>query len=189
MRHPVTSAESPLRVAFLPAESHGLPGSIGLTFAPGKKQPDGETANWDRDLGEDLDRLVDHFRATLLVSLIEDAEMKELAIPDLVHEARSRGLEVLRFPFEDGSVPAMDLLLEVVRRILEVARAGGTAVIHCKGGLGRTGLVAAACLVARGRSVADAVRITRDARKDAIEPKQEAFLPEVAKALRRAEEG
>jgi len=83
----------------------------------------------------------------------------------------------------------MDPLLEVVRRILEVAWAGGTAVIHCKGGLGRTGLVAAACLVARGRSVADAVRITRAARKDAIEPKQKAFLPEVAEALRRAEEG
>ena len=43
----------------------------------------------------------------------------------------------------------------------EVIRAGGVAVVHCRGGLGRAGTVAACCLVALGQAPADAMWISR----------------------------
>lgn len=185
MTNPVTSEQSPIRVDFIPSEILGLPGRVGLTLAPGKHQQ-GATTNWERDLDQDLQRLVEHYGATLLVSLVEQGELKALGIPHLIPEARSRGMEVRHFPLEDGSIPEVAPLLDVVARILEVAGAGGTTVIHCKGGLGRSGLVAASCLLARGLSVPDAIRATRKARRGAIEPVQEAFLPKVAAALKGA---
>ena len=45
-----TSATHPLRVDFVDAEALNLPGRLGLTFAPGKKQRYAQTGSWDRDL-------------------------------------------------------------------------------------------------------------------------------------------
>jgi hypothetical protein len=55
----ITSESHPIRVGILPREPHGLPGEIGLTFAPGRKGP---TKRWDRDLGVDLRRLREPYR-------------------------------------------------------------------------------------------------------------------------------
>lgn len=43
-----------------------------MTFAPGKNDR-GMYATWDRDLGADLERLVDAYRTSVLLSLVEDA--------------------------------------------------------------------------------------------------------------------
>ena len=47
-----TSDSDPIRVDFVPQEAHGLPGRLGLTFAPGKCGK-GAYAIWDRDLAQD----------------------------------------------------------------------------------------------------------------------------------------
>jgi len=57
----------------------------------------------------------------------------------------------------------------LIERILVAARAGQTVVIHCRGGLGRSGTVAAACLVALGHQPADAIELVRSARPGAVE--------------------
>ena len=49
-------------------------------------------------------------------------------------------------------------------------RPGGRAVVHCKGGLGRAGTIAARILIETGTAPAEAIRQVRGARgKDAIE--------------------
>jgi protein-tyrosine phosphatase len=169
-----TSETSPLYVDFLPAEAHGLAGRIGLTMAPGKRDHFGL---WDRELELDLERLRDHYRASLLVTLVEEHELRLLRIPTLLARARAHGLDSEWFPFEDGDVPSdAPGLTALTGRILETVRAGRTVVIHCRGGLGRSGLVAAACLIALGHAPPDAIRIVRAARTGAIEPRQEAWL-------------
>ena len=62
-----TSATHPLRVDFVDAEELKLPGRLGLTFAPGKKQRHAQTGSWDRDLETDLRVLRDEFGTDLLV--------------------------------------------------------------------------------------------------------------------------
>jgi hypothetical protein len=159
-------------VNFLDAEDTGLPGRIGMTLAPGKKI-DGK---WDRDLDADLARLRDEYSCDLLVSLMEDDEYRRFQIEDLFEKAPAHGIAVARFPIRDVHPPRkaeMPQFLELIDKILEAARAGQTVVIHCRGGLGRTGTVAAACLVALGHAPAEAIARVRAARRGAVETREQ----------------
>jgi len=164
-----TSDSSPIRVDFLPVRSVGLPGRIGMTFAPGKKGR-GATSNWDRDLPTDLRRLYRTYSTVILVTLLEPGERELLHIGTLLEEAASAGLEVIEFPFRDGGVPAShEGLAILVATILAASVEHRNVTIHCRGGLGRSGLVAAACLLAQGSAVASALGVVRASRVGAEE--------------------
>ncbi len=153
-----TSATHPLRVDWLPTD---LPGRIGMTLCPGKRSASRYTGGrWERDLGADLDALRTTWDCDVLVSLIRDEELDQYEVPDLYPQARGRELEVWRFPIRDVSVPDSDAgLLALVARILRTAEGGRTVVIHCIGGLGRTGLVAGCVLVALGHPPGEALDV------------------------------
>ena len=176
---PKTSITDPIRVDYLPSELLGLPGRVGMTFAPGKKDR-GVYALWDRDLDSDLTRLIDVYDTDLLVSLVEDSELRAMRISHLASRIEALGpkMSLRRWPFRDAGVPAsVDAASELVAAVLDAATAGRNVVIHCRGGLGRTGLVAACCLVARGRSARDAIADVRAVRPGAVETaEQEAFV-------------
>ena len=176
-----TSSSDPIRVDFLPVSALGVPGRVGMTFAPGKKAP-GIGGSWDRDLDTDLTRLRDVYRAGALVSLVEDAELRQLGIAPLPGRCAALGIELVRFPFIDGGVPRSIADFEaLVERVVSMARDGRNVVVHCRGGLGRTGLVAAACLVACGHAPAVALRLVRRSRRGAVETRgQERLLEEYA---------
>jgi hypothetical protein len=176
-----TSESDPIRVNFLPADVGLGPGRIGMTFAPGKKAP-GIAGNWERDLHADLERLVSEYDARVLVSLLEGHEYADLRIPDLPTAARQYGLEFLGLPIPDGGVPpSIGDATAFVQRILDLLRTPGTVVVHCRGGLGRTGLIAACCLTTVGHEPQQAIDMVRDARPRAIENAgQEAFIAEFA---------
>jgi protein-tyrosine phosphatase len=179
-----TSENDPIRVDFVAQEAHGLPGRLGLTIAPGKKDLPGF---WDRDLDADLHRLREHYGADVLVSLLEKAEYKSLGIEELTPAAAGMGIEVLRLPIPDVSVPAsLAAVRRIVRSIVAAMAAGRTVVIHCRGGLGRSGLVGACCLVACGRAPAEAISAVREARPGAVETsEQERFVSRFADLLRK----
>ena len=172
-----TSETDPIRVALLPRDLVDLPGRIGLTFAPGKKHRS-ITGEWCRDLDKDLDRLCQAYGAGVLVSLVEDSELEVLGIPELFERSEAHGMQVVRFPIPDGGVPgSLEDFSQLVERILGTARAGRNVVIHCRGGLGRSGLVAAACLAALGAGAAEAIAAVRRVRLGTVEnPRQERFV-------------
>jgi ADP-ribosylglycohydrolase/protein-tyrosine phosphatase len=145
-------------------------GRIGMTFAPGKVQPNASTGAWKRDLELDLRRLRDVYGVTTLVSLVEDHELEELQISPLVAQCEAHGIECIRFPFPDMGVPEkLGALVKLTRRLTGRMSGGDTVAVHCKGGLGRTGVVAAATLIADGEPLDEAVNIVRRARPGAIE--------------------
>jgi ADP-ribosyl-[dinitrogen reductase] hydrolase len=152
-----------------------------MTFAPGKTDW-GITGPWERDLEADLSRMRAVFHASMLVSLIEPHERTALKIQDLLQSAERVGFDVVPFPFEDGSVPeSLQACAQLVHRILGAARDGANVVIHCRGGLGRTGLVAACCVAAVGHSAASAIALVRRVRSHTIEtPAQEQFVRDFA---------
>lgn len=159
----------PLRVDLLPADVWPLAGRLGMTIAPGKKAP-GMSGEWDRDLEKDVARLREVHDASLLVCLVTHEELDALGIPALGDVCARRAIGFLHFPVRDGGVPTdMVAFAGVVRAVVDAARKGDNVVVHCRGGLGRTGTVVACALVALGRSPDDAIRAVRAARRGAIE--------------------
>jgi hypothetical protein len=176
-----SSEANPIRVDFVPGEALRLPGKLGLTIAPGKA---GMGPGWDRQLDDDLSRLRDHYRARVLVTLLEASEMTRLGIPDLLSRAGSTGMETLWHPIPDLGVPdSMERTAELVHAILGRLAARHVVVIHCLGGLGRSGTIAACCVAARGAGAGAAIEMVRAARPGAVQNEaQEAFVHRFAEA-------
>jgi hypothetical protein len=182
-----TSEVDPIRVDFIDGAAAGvvMAGRIGLTIAPGKRDRE---RLWDRDLAADLARLRAFYRADVLASLMEDFEYGMLEIPDLQPRAEAIGIEVRRFPIVDVDAPReaeLAAFTAYVDGLVAAATAGKTVVIHCRGGIGRSGTVAACCLVQLGLTSKAAIAATRAARAGAVEaPPQWEWVARFARAVR-----
>ena len=172
-----TSRSHPLEIDELATPGGGR---IGITFAPGKHQPHASSGAWARDLAADLDA-VKSWGAQTVVTLIRPQELHDLKIPALGAEVARRGMAWRHLAIDDFGVP--DQTFEAAwpdesLRLLTLLRAGGRVLVHCKGGLGRAGMVAARLLVELGATPADAIRAVRATRgADAIEtPGQERWV-------------
>src|SRR4028118_2302001 len=92
---------------------------------------------------------------------MEEHEYRGYKIPELFEHDTAEGIEVLRFAIEDMNVPREAEAEEyegLIRNVVDRMRDGKNVVVHCRGGLGRTGTVAAGVLVApEGHSDAAAV--------------------------------
>lgn len=182
-----TSVSDPLAIAELTVGTKG--GAVGVTFAPGKHQAAAMTGAWARDLVMDVSAIRD-WGAKHLIFLLEPWEFKELSIEGLPAVAAEQGISWHGLPITDGSAPDERLLenwpqlsAEIVAGVL----AGQRIVVHCKGGLGRAGTVAAMLLLQAGEAmtVSDAIRMVRHVRPGAIETRaQEEFLDHWARSLR-----
>lgn len=162
MTRRTTSRDDPLRIDELAVGD----GRLGLTFCPGKKD-----AKWDRDLALDL-RVVRDWEAATVVTLIELHEFDELQVQGLGPAMRSLGIDWIHAPIRDVGVPderfeaAWSLAGPIVHGRLD---RGERVVVHCRGGLGRAGLVGARILAERGTPPALAIDQVRAARTGAIE--------------------
>jgi len=169
-----TSQSHPLRIDAIELNSGGM---IGMTLCPGKKQKYAYSGSWNRDLDTDL-KVIRDWGAKALVCLIEEQEFTELGVIDLPEKTKSSGIAWHHLPIQDGSVPDSSFEEEwenVREHIHEIIYAGDKVVLHCKGGLGRTGLVAAMILVETRMDTDEAIRTVRFARQGAIETAQQVF--------------
>jgi len=143
-----TSESSPIRVAkVVPPNRAG--GWVGITIAPGKKTP-GLYNFWNRDLDTDLDRLK-KLGVNTITPFLEDGELERLRIPGLVEAAKARGMRVRRFPFHDMGIPEnIDDAVLFVRTVVQQFQKGERVLMHCNGGLGRAGTMAACVRLALG---------------------------------------
>jgi ADP-ribosyl-[dinitrogen reductase] hydrolase len=181
-----TSQTHPLRID----EVHTGPGGgrIGITFCPGKKGNSTAGPSWNRDLGTDLD-VIARWRPDAVVTLIEAHEFLMLGVEDLGEQVRRRGLEWHHLPIVDVQPP--DERFETGWRtagpkLLGYLRDGGRVLVHCRGGLGRAGTVAARLLVELHVPSADAIARVRQARPRAIETRaQEDYVCEVFRTLQQ----
>lgn len=126
---------------------------------------------WDRDLDLDLDRIED-WGATTILTLLQPEELELLKVEALPKKTHARALRWIHMPIEDGSVPtvAFEHLWKHNRNVLlNTLRSGKNLLVHCRGGLGRAGLVAARLLVELGYDPTDAVNTVREHRPGAIE--------------------
>ncbi len=145
-------------------------GRIGMTLCPGKKQARAASGSWNRDLERDLDAIRD-WGAEVLVSLIEPEEYSRLGVEDLPEKARAR-MAHLSLPVPDYGLPGPEweeAWAAEGPRLRSILRRGGKICLHCMGGLGRSGTIAARLLVELGVPPEPAIRSVRAARPGAVE--------------------
>lgn len=168
-----TSASHPLEIAAVRPRP-GM-GHVGITFCPGKHQRRAATGGWARDLALDLDAIA-AWGAVAVVSLIEDHELRTLQVPALGTEVAARGMDWLHLPIVDVSVPGAAFeaaWAQAGEGLRARLRSGFSVLLHCKGGLGRAGTVAARLLFELGVAPSEAIAQVRAARPGSIETREQ----------------
>ncbi len=164
-----TSATHPLQIAELrPSADMGL---IGITFCPGKKQPNAATGAWNRDLDVDLDAIA-LWGAAAVVTLVEQHELVALQVSSLGPKVVARHMDWLHLPIADVSVPDAGFerqWSEIGEGLRARLRDGFNVLVHCKGGLGRAGTIACRLMIELGMPIETAISAVRKARPGAIE--------------------
>lgn len=97
-----------------------------------------------------------------LVSALTPAECAELGLDAEPSLARAAGLRFTAVPIPDRTVPAPSEVLPVLDGLARRLAAGDHLVVHCRAGIGRSSLLAAAVLVRSGADPDDTwARIAR----------------------------
>ena len=165
----LTSHNSPLQLGHLPVGPRL--GAVGFTICPGKKQANSISGQWQRDMDIDLDALLD-WGAAAVVTLMPMEELHFVQAQDIGVACEARGMEWHHLPITDVDVPDADFEAAWVYsglRLRDHLRQGRNVLVHCRGGLGRSGTIAARLLVELGWPAADAIAAVRAQRKGAIE--------------------
>ena len=95
--------------------------------------------------------LLNRIGVETIASLLEPSEAAELELQSERQFAEELGLRYLSFPIADRSVPIR--LMEFhsfTRRLADDVRNGRGVAVHCRAGIGRSGMTAAAVLVSLG---------------------------------------
>jgi protein-tyrosine phosphatase len=113
----------------------------------------------------------------VIVSLLENDEAAQLELDREKDVAELNGLRFVWFPIPDRGVPGSNL--DAVRILNEIAKAldeGNNVAVHCRQGIGRSGMIAAGVLVGSGIEPEKAIEAVSAARGQAV--------PETAAQLR-----
>jgi protein-tyrosine phosphatase len=143
-----------LRVDWIPLA--GVPGRMGLTILPGR-------GDRGRALTEDIDRLVE-LKTDLVVSLTTDDELSQFGVPTLAASLIARGINCRRVPILDQKTCDLTQARAISDEILNACQAGRTVVIHCVGGIGRSGMIAACVGVLNKLEPIEAIALVRQHR-------------------------
>lgn len=168
-----TSTEHPLEIASVRAKADY--GRIGITMCPGKWQADGWSGAWARDLEIDV-AAIHKWGARAVVTLVEKAELEQLRVQGLGEEVQRRHMAWFHLPIPDVTAPGDEFERQydaVGPKLRAMIRDGFDVLVHCKGGLGRAGTVAARILVELGMPAPTAIDEVRKARPGAIETREQ----------------
>ncbi|MDN5788566.1 protein-tyrosine phosphatase family protein [Pseudorhodobacter sp.] len=121
------------------------------------------------------------WRADLVLTLVEGPELAMLS-PDLIDVFAAAGIAHCHFPIADYATPRGDWRILALKLHARLAT-GSRIVIHCRGGCGRTGMIALRLMVEAGEEAEPAVARLRAARPCAVETEAQmdwATRPETA---------
>jgi protein-tyrosine phosphatase len=136
-------------------------GKLGLCRLPGRSD----------ELAADVAVLA-NWKPGIVVSLTEISEMTELGAGLLSALLSAQNIQWAHFPIEDFCVPSKGVATQwsaLSERLHTVLDQGQNVLLHCRGGLGRSGMIALRLLVERGEVFDDALARIRIVRPGAVE--------------------
>jgi ADP-ribosyl-[dinitrogen reductase] hydrolase len=141
---------------------------IGIIPCPGRNQVGGP---WQRELKIDLAALT-AWGAQVLVSLVESHEFSQLGVGNFANAVQRQKFRWYHLPISNLSVPGEPFQNAWDTQggdILQYLERGERMVVHCAGGLGRSGMIAAKLLAHFSTPPDEAIKLVRAARPGAIE--------------------
>jgi protein-tyrosine phosphatase len=100
-----------------------------------------------------------------VVSLLDAEEVRELDLGAVPALCARHAITYLSFPIADRGVPSSrNEAIDCARRLAAEVAAGRTVAVHCRAGIGRSSLMAAAILVLLGREPSGALDLIATSR-------------------------
>jgi protein-tyrosine phosphatase len=129
-------------------------GRLGILPRPrGGEWLGDETTAW-REAGIDV-----------VVSLLEPEEEAQLALEGEGDAATVSGIAFRSFPIPDRGVPTTpESVAELANEIIDALKAGRNVAVHCRQGIGRSGMIVGGVLVASGKDLTAALKAIKESR-------------------------
>jgi protein-tyrosine phosphatase/nicotinamidase-related amidase len=131
-------------------------GNIGLTILPGRK-------DYSRSVDEDLKQLKEYGVDTI-IPLITADEFGHFGVSDLLEKYEEYGFNIHSLPIMDQLVSSEEEMVDMVHYLDRAVLKDEKVLLHCVGGLGRSGLVAASYLKYKGLNSDEAIKAVRKVR-------------------------
>jgi len=115
--------------------------------------------------GDWLEDEIDHWKHSgveIVISLLERHEVDDLELGSEAALCDRSGIQFLSFPIPDRGLP--EDVGSATRLAKEIATTGKTTAIHCRAGIGRSSLMAAAVLISAGVRADEALLAIEKAR-------------------------
>src|SRR5215510_3146912 len=153
----------------------GWPGRFVLSARPrGDDWLEDDLANWKLK-GIDV-----------VVSLLTPEEEENLGLKNEAAAVKKQNMDFFSFPIQDLQVPRSGTALtKTLEEINAKLSSGKNVIVHCRQGIGRTGMVSACLLVTRGWSPSAAVEYLSTLRGTAVPetPEQRSWIDHFAATL------
>lgn len=101
----------------------------------------------------------------VVVSMLESDEEAQLDLFEESKIAEANGIQFISLPVPDRGVPAsVPAFLSLAARVSAALARGSNVAVHCRQGIGRSGLFAAGVLATSGVSAEEAIQVVSAAR-------------------------
>lgn len=126
------------------------------------------------DLDSDLAQITSN-QITNVVTLVSDEELVKYKVPTLLSRYESLDLNVLHSPITDYGLPDVEQMKSILNWVQKKVKAKENILIHCVGGLGRSGTVMAVyAKVYLGKTGQEAIDFVRSIRgNEAVETQEQ----------------
>ncbi|MDU8927652.1 protein-tyrosine phosphatase family protein [Alisedimentitalea sp. MJ-SS2] len=138
-------------------------GTLAIASLPGR----------DGDYRGDMD-VFHEWKPGIVLSMTTDEEMVAVGAPNLGSDIQAMASRWCHLPVQDFGAPDTEVNAkwpEVSRNVRQALAGGGRVIVHCRGGCGRSGMVALRLMVECGEDRFDALNRLRGLRDCAVETK------------------
>jgi protein-tyrosine phosphatase len=109
-----------------------------------------------------------------VVSLLESEEIQDLRLTQESELVQNAGMQFIEFPIADRGLPESSLgFASLIQRLSDGINAGKSVGVHCRQGIGRSAVVAAAILLSTGMDLNAALETIKQNRGSVV-PETEA---------------
>jgi protein-tyrosine phosphatase len=164
----VTAPQRPLPIATVSIP--GMDGLVGITSCPGFRDETSCLDLYEESLLRDL-TAIRNWGAVAVVTLLDSLELRILGAVDLPNTAEWLNLLWFHLPMDNKGIPGSNfetLWDSVGPQLCQMLREGKRIVVHCKEGIGRSGIIAARLLIELGTPHDQAIKAVQKAKPESL---------------------